>query len=84
MCGLWWTVQNQNTFLVFPQTTWPGHDFQDKALNSRFPENQPHQHLTKECECKFVQMYGILQNAIKIIRQITHTVPLVNNHIQPN
>ena len=47
MCGLWWMVQNQNTLLVFPQTTWPGHDSQDKAWNSHFPENQPHQHLMR-------------------------------------
>ena len=55
-CGLWWTVQNQSTFLVFPQTTWPGHDSQEKALNSRFPENQPHQHLMRVHECKFVSL----------------------------
>ena len=54
MCGLWWMVQNQSTSLVFPQTTWPDHDFQDKALNSHFPENQQHRHLMRTSECKLV------------------------------
>lgn len=28
---LWWKDQNQSTFQVFPLTTLPGHDYQDKA-----------------------------------------------------
>ena len=74
MCGLWWMVQNQSTFLVFPQTTWPGHDSQEKVLNSRFPENQPHRHLMRVHECKFVSLGVVWKKLRRAQRNPTYEV----------